>query len=198
MIESSDRLRELVSRFKVPIALSALGLVLMIGGLLSSGFSKNTPKEYPKQSLVQAEKFISVDVSGAVNNPGVYKLADSSRIEDAIKAAGGANNTVDQTYLSKYINLAQKITDGSKVYLPKTGEQLDSAGQVAGINTSSAEKVNINTASQEALDALSGIGPVTSSKIVSGRPYSQTDELVSKKILTKTVFDKIKDQLSVY
>ena len=192
--------------FKLPIALSLLGIVLIIGGVFASGLTKSKPKDlpagrqdYPKESLVTQDKVISVDVSGAVNKPGVYQLKDGSRIEDAIKMAGSFSQTANQEYISKYLNMAQKLSDGSKVYIPLEGEQVPSgAGTQAVAGTAIQTKVNINTASESELDTLSGVGPVTASKIISGRPYQSIDELISKKILSKSVFDKIKDQLVLY
>ena len=189
---------EKLEKFKLPIALSFLGIVLIIGGIFASGLNRQKPKDFPKESLVQSQKMISVDVSGAVENAGVYQLPNNSRIEDAIKLAGGFSEKANQEYISKYLNMAQKLSDGSKVYVPSEGEQVSSIGttQVAGVSTSS--QVNINTASESELDSLPGVGPVTASKIISGRPYQSVDELQSKKIVSKAVFEKIKDQLVVY
>lgn len=186
-----------LQRFKVPIALSLVGVVLIIGGIITSGLTKTKPKEYPKESLIQGSQ-TSVDVSGAVKKPGVYKISGEVRIEDAIKAAGGFSEDANGDYISKYINLAQKLSDGAKIYVPKTGEQI-SAGTTSSVaGTSVAAKVNINNASQVELEALPGIGPVTASKIISDRPYGSVDELLSKKVVSKSVFEKIKDQIVIY
>lgn len=192
---------EKIEKFKLPIALSLLGIVLIIGGIFSSGLNKSQvskSKDFPKESIIDSQKPVSVDVSGAVKNPGVYQLKDGSRIEDSIKAAGGFSNNVNQEYVSKYLNLAQKLSDGSKVYVPAEGEQAANTqtGTVAG--TSIQAKVNINTATQAEIEALPGIGPVTASKIISGRPYQQTEDLKDKKIVSNAVFEKIKDQVVVY
>lgn len=189
---------EKLKDFKFPLALSILGLVLIIGGIFSTGINKQKPKEYPKESLVDSQKMISVDVSGAVKNPGVYQLQDGSRIEDSIKASGGFTDNANQEYISKYLNMAQKLSDGSKVYVPIEGDQTSTSqsGTVAGSSTIA--KVNINTATQAELEALPGIGPVTASNIISGRQYQQIEDLLSKKVVSKSVFEKIKDSLVVY
>lgn len=197
---------ENLQKFKLPIALSLLGMVLIIGGIFASGVneqvssygSKQKSRDFPKESLVESQKMISVDVSGAVLKGGVYQLKDGARIEDAINAAGGFSPDSNQEYISKYLNLAQKLSDGSKVYVPVEGESSPAVqgGVVAGSNTQ--VKVNINTASQSELEALSGIGPVTASKIISGRPYQKIEDLIGNKIVGKAIFEKIKDQLVVY
>lgn len=200
-----------IEKYKLPIALSLLGIVLIIGGIFASGINKSASpdrtgaswrtKDFPKESLVQPQKLISVDVSGAVIRPGVYQLNDGSRIEEAIKIAGGFANTANKEYISKYLNLAQKLSDGSKVYIPTEGDPAPqgfggqgAAAGIAGVQS----KVNINNASQQELEALPGIGPVTASKIISGRPYQTTDELLNKKVISKAVFEKIKDSVVVY
>lgn len=200
----SEGLIDLLDRFKLPLALSFVGLVLIIGGVFASGlneqapFSKAKPKEYPKESLVQSQKLISVDVSGAVNKPGVYQLDEQSRIEEAVNLAGGFSAQANQEYISKTLNQAQKLSDGSKVYVPFIGEQVNNTGSpsIAGVSTSAL--VNVNTASQSELEALDGIGPSYASKIIAGRPYQTIDELLSKKAVTKSLFEKIKDQLVLY
>lgn len=193
-----DKILAGIERFKLPIALSLLGLVLIIGGIFASPLTKK-PKEFPKESLVDAAKMLSVDISGAVKKPGVYQLKDGSRVEEAIKAAGGFSNTANTEYISKYLNLAQKLSDGSKIYVPIEGEQVSGVQTgVAGGSTSQQTKININTASQAEIETLPGIGSVTAAKIISGRPYQQIEELLSKKSVSKAVFEKIKDLVVVY
>lgn len=195
-----ERFPNFFDKYKLPLGLSLIGGVLIIGGIFASGINSNKFKEFPKESLIAGEKFISVDVSGAVNSSGVYQLKDGDRIEDAIGAAGGFAQDADQEYISKYINLAQKLVDGTKVYVPKNGEQRipssAQAGTVSGV--SSTATVNINNATQLELEALPGIGPVTASKIISDRPYQKIEELLSKKVVSKSVFEKIKNSITVY
>lgn len=192
---------EKLERFKLPMVLGVLGIVLIIGGIFTSGLNKAKPQGFPKESLVGAI-MISVDVSGAVNKPGVYSVKDGSRIEEAIAQAGGFSESANREYISKYLNMAQKLSDGSKVYIPAEGDlalpnsYVGQSGVVAGTQTQS--KVNINTATQAELEVLSGIGPGFASKIISGRPYQQVGDLLNKKVLGKAVFEKIKDSLVVY
>ncbi|MBI2338379.1 helix-hairpin-helix domain-containing protein [Candidatus Daviesbacteria bacterium] len=203
--------REKIDKFKLPIGLSLVGIVLIIGGIFASGLNKgqagpsaSSRQVFPKESLVETQKTISVDVSGAVIKPGVYKLNDGSRVEDAIKEAGGFAASVNTEFVSKYLNMAQKVSDGSKIYVPAAGENTVSSqnGAVAGITAgggvSVQAKVNINTATQAELEALPGIGPVTASKIISDRPYQGIEDLLNKKIINKSVFEKIRDQLVLY
>ncbi len=189
---------EEINKFKIPIGLSLVGIVLIIGGVFftSHPISQKQADNYPKESIVDPNsQYIAVDISGAIKKAGVYKIAADSRLEDIVKQAGGFAENANQEYISKYLNLAQKTSDGMKIYVPFEGEQgTTQLGTVAGVSTSQV-RLNINNASQSDLEALSGIGPVTAKKIIDGRPYQKIEDLVSKKILGNATFDKIKDSL---
>lgn len=132
---------------------------------------------------------IMVHVDGAVVQSGVYKLSGDLRVDDAIKAAGGMTSEAD----TSRVNLAAKITDGQKVLVPRLGEVTSDKGQV----TSQSQLVSINSGTQAELESLPGIGPVTAQKIISLRPYSSVEELLSKKAVSNSVFAKIKDMVSL-
>ena len=198
-----EALNQKLNQYKVPIGLFLVGGVLLIGGVFSSNLIQKpkSPQSFPKESLVKEVELteVKVDVSGAVNNPAVYSLNKESRIEDAIKMAGGFSDKASKEYLSKHLNLSQKISDGLKIYIPFEGENLQSSAQdtaasvpaVAGVATSSGGKVGVNSANQASLEALPGIGAVTARKIIDGRPYGALEELLSKKVVSKAVYGKI-------
>ena len=200
MDASSSDLNFLLNKYKIPLGLSLVGLVLIFGGVfLTTHPTTKQASSFPKESIVNpSSQFVAVDISGAVKNVGVYKIAQDSRLEDIIKQAGGFADNANQEYISKYLNLAQKTSDGMKIYIPFEGESAPAnvGGVVAGVSSTQV-KININNASQSDLEALSGIGPVTAKKIIDGRPYQKIEDLVSKKILGKATFDKIKESLVV-
>lgn len=186
--------KETLERYKIPLALCLVGVVLILGGMI---FSPRPSPKLPEKSVVTLEQNqLNVDVSGAVGSPGVYQLTEGSIVEEAILAAGGFKEGANTKFISKYLNMARKLSDGMKIYVPFEGEKdTDLAvSEVAGATT---QIVNINTGSQKDLESLPGIGPVTAGKIISGRPYQDINELISKKVVGKAVFDKIKDQISV-
>lgn len=197
------------------VGLIGLGVILLTIGVFQYLSSKNTKDEVafvpsnPSQEVagVSSQKEISIDVEGAVQKPGVYKLSEGGRVQDALIASGGMNSNADREYIAKHFNLAQKLTDGAKIYIPQKGEQQAAVMSVqenpasnndnqinAGDNTG---LININSADAEKLDTLPKVGPVSAQKIISGRPYSSKGELVSKKILTQKTFDGLKDKITV-
>ena len=109
-----------------------------------------------------AEPEIFVDVTGAVNNPGVYSLTGRSRVIDAIKAAGDSAPGADLST----INLARVLNDGEQIYVDST--VVNSSGQRISKKVSSGP-ININRATLRQLDALDGIGPVIAGRIIEYR-----------------------------
>ncbi|OGE30344.1 hypothetical protein A2631_01040 [Candidatus Daviesbacteria bacterium RIFCSPHIGHO2_01_FULL_44_29] len=204
-----DRIKDILSNPKTSLALCLLGGVLIIGGLVTNGFAK--PKlpttlkaaDFPAKSIDSSVSEFKVDVSGAVANPGVYSLPNDSRVEDAIKAAGGFSLDANGEFVAKSLNLSAKLIDGSKIYIPKKGETGGVLSATVGLsNQSSANSVNslvgINSGTESELDSLPGVGPVTAKKIVSSRPYTSLDELVSKKVVSASVFAKIQGQIDLH
>lgn len=141
-------------------------------------------------------KDIAVDVEGAVLRPGVYHLAQGSRVDDAIKISGGLTSRADENAVSLSLNRAAILADGAKIYVPVQGESGSSVG-VLSVGSSSQGVVHINSSSLSELDILSGVGPVTAANIIAGRPYMRTEELVEKKVMTASLFAKLKNQLTL-
>lgn len=110
---------------------------------------------------------VTVDVKGAVHYPGVYTFTTEHRIIDAIEAAGGYVAEAD----SKLINHAQKLADELIIYVPKVGEEPPVIAQTASSTTNSTTSplININTATQQELETLPGIGPAKAQAIITHR-----------------------------
>lgn len=190
-------LPDLLYRFRWQVTLLLVGVILAAAGVFIS-----LPAPEPQFEVVEEDKKkaeLIVEVSGAVENPGVYKLPAGKRIEDALKLAGGVASYADLEWIAKYLNRAAPIIDGQKIYIPThnaTGNSTAGSPQV--LAEEPAELININTASLSELDSLSGIGPVYAKKIIDNRPYSTVEELLVKKIITQKIYDENKDKMTVY
>ena len=141
-----------------------------------------------------------VDVAGAVMKPGVYELKAGARINEALIAAGGLGEEADREWVEKNLNLAAKVTDGQKIYIPSEGET-EKVAPLQGKGTTLMTRldlVNINTASSAELDTLWGVGEATAKKIIDSRPYGAVEELLTKKAVKNNVYEAIKDSVSVY
>lgn len=95
---------------------------------------------------------IMIDVKGAVRNPGVYEMKAGDRVTQAIEKAGGLKKKADELN----VNLAEQLQDGTIVYIPSEGEEENRPKTAAGEKENAA--VNINTASLDELQAISGVG----------------------------------------
>lgn len=199
-MDSESQIDNFIAKYRFPLALGLVGLVLLIGGMVSSGLLQKTFIRQPKTVAgvsVQSPASVAVDVSGAVARPGVYQLGSGARVEDAIKMAGGVTESADLDYLSKSFNFAQKIADGMKIYIPRASEAGPSGQPVPGTQTEGG-LINVNSASASELDKLPGVGPVTAQAIIDKRPYGEVGELLGKKAVTRATFEKINGLVSVY
>lgn len=185
-------------KYWLAIALALLGLIFLVYGLISllgSSVNKDEIKLEHQELSPQSTTLIQVDIEGAVVSPGVYKLSTDSIIQDALVASGGLSPEADREYISKNINLASKLSDGAKIYIPKIGDKAQTTVSNSNIVTG---LININTASKENLDTLPGVGSVTADKIISNRPYQQVNDLLDKNIVSSKVFTQIKDRITTY
>ena len=121
-----------------------------------------------------------VDVVGKVRRPGIVELPAGARVVDAIRAAGGARPGVDTTSL----NLARVLVDGEQIVvgLKVPAVDLVPTPAVSGSSTSGIASVDLNSATQEQLETLPGIGPVTAAAILAWRDehgaFTSVDELL--------------------
>jgi len=187
------------------VTLGLLGGLLLVVGVFSVVVisSRTGGEDLVIQKAGEAEELGSklvADVAGAVMKPGVYELKGNARVNEALIAAGGLGEEADREWVEKNLNLAAKITDGQKIYIPSEGET-EKVAPLQGKGTTLMTRldlVNINTASSAELDTLWGVGEATAKKIIDSRPYGAVEELLTKKAVKNNVYEAIKDSVSVY
>lgn len=156
---------------------------------------------------------IVIHITGAVQKTGILVLPEGARIADAINSAGGSTEEADLNE----VNLAYVLQDGQKIYIPTKEDKIKLESKVyitsgsgnnvivqtANIDKSlkngGSKKVNVNTATQEELESLPGIGPSIASRIIEYRQqngkFSSIEDLQSVKGIGDAKFDKIKEQV---
>ncbi len=148
---------------------------------------------------------ILVDVGGAVASPGVYALPPDSRVQDALEAAGGLHPDAD----TQNLNLAAPLKDGQRLWVashpqgtapPKSPPVSPSSGAEVDISPEG-NLININTASQETLETLPGIGPSLAASIITYRqehgPFASIEEIQNVSGIGPAKFEKIKALITV-
>ncbi len=171
-----------MEKLRVPIIV--LLLIAIAAGAAVFVLRQNTSSCPVEITLPTPSEEIEIYVSGEVQSPGNYTLRESSRIADAIEAAGGFTADADQSG----INLARPLRDGDKVQVYTIGE--------------TSQLININTAETWLLEALPGIGESTAQAIIEYRtengPFESTGDLKKIKGIGDSTFAKLKDKITVY
>jgi len=176
-------------------ALLVTGSVLLILSVFIVARGNSQPSQAIEViPITIAEPEIFVDVTGAVNNPGVYTLTGKSRVIDAIKAAGDSASGADLST----INLARVLNDGEQIYVDST------VVNSRGVRVSKAiprGPININRATARQLDALDGVGPVIAQRIVDYRKingsFLSIDDLQKVSGIGAAKFAQIKSKVRI-
>ncbi|MEH6781691.1 MAG: ComEA family DNA-binding protein [Rhodoglobus sp.] len=141
-------------------------------------------------AIVVESPSLFVHVTGAVMRPGLFELAEGSRVIDAIAAAGGFTDEANRDQL----NLARLLTDGEQFAVPAAGDDVDAAAASDG-------RVNLNTADAAALDTLPRIGPAMAARILAWREangrFASVDDLRNIAGIGDATFEGLRDLVTV-
>ena len=163
-----------------------------------------------KTNVELQEDLVIIHITGSVKNPGIVKLKDGSRIEDAIEAAGGLTENADITN----VNLAYVLDDGVKIRIPSITDEKNGDEQIleegSGENIieetnmtlgASTKEVNINKATETELQSLPGIGASLASRIIEYRnqngKFSTIEDIKNVNGIGDSKYDNIKDFITV-
>jgi competence protein ComEA len=168
-----------VSRRRALAYFAVVLALLGLGGRSLLGQADDGPSHEKPVALVSEPapvRKVLVHVVGAVRDPGLYELPEESRVDDAIREAGGAKAKA----ALELVNLAAPVADGQQVVVPARGGPV-AASAAGSPGSTSGGKVHLNSATLEDLDTLPGIGPVTAQEILDYRAahgaFQSVDEL---------------------
>lgn len=127
----------------------------------------------------QVQTTITVSISGAIREPGVYELPWGTRLEDLVVRAGGLRADAEESL----VNLAQPLDTGRSIFIPfyDTDE--------------GDERISLNEASQRELQLLPGVGEATAKRIMNGRPYRNIEDLLKVSGIGPKTFSDLKDYI---
>lgn len=212
-----------IKKYPIEIILITIALCITLSalGIYLSSNSTATPiqpiyAEENVQAIQTKPAHIFVEISGSVEKPDVYEVSSSARLKDIIVLAGGLTMNADKNFVARNFNQAKKLADQEKIHIPslqetsshifsekkRTLEYLYSTNQTIESQktpkaSSNSSKININSASITELDKLPGIGKTTAQKIIDNRPYTNTEELLDRQVVTNAIFERIKDGIDL-
>lgn len=160
---------------------------------------ESSSSELAIEKAPEEKEEIMVHISGAVNKPGILKLDSSKRLVDALDLAGGARDDAD---LDR-VNLAARLHDEEKIYIPKVGEVQNNISSLASNPSSSntSSKININSADLSELTKIPGVGEKTAQKIIDYRAnnsFSSIEDIKNVPGIGDKKFESMKDYISTY
>ena len=209
---------------KIIIAVGAIIIAITVGiyfykttkdnseiKITEDNLTTNTAVENSNET-VEENNTIVVHITGEVNYPGVVVLKEGARVVDAIEAGGGETDEADLSSL----NLAYMLSDGEKIYVPNkeetsqesqereyitsakdNSEQSENGAKSTGTNF----KININTAKQEELTQITGIGESTAKKIIEYRTqngkFKSIEDIKNIPGIGDSKFNAMKEEITV-
>ena len=176
-------------------------------------------KQEKEENKNDSVEYVIVDIKGEVTTPGVYELIKGSRVIDVINEAQGLTSNAN----TRYINLSKILEDGDAIVIysndeienaskeekievttPCVCEDVNSAcieNNINKENNQTSEKININTATQEELTSLTGIGESKAKSIIKYREengnFKSIEDIMKVSGISENLFAKIKENITV-
>lgn len=221
-----DKLANAFLKFKIIFSISGSIAVIVIGvigyNLMTTGIKESTQTDTTEETLWQKDSEVTVkadqeseassqtkvvmyaDIKGAVKEPGVYEVTENMRVTDLIQVAGGVLKEADPNQ----VNFSQLVTDQAVIYIAKKGEEVpvaltenQSTSKQEGVTSKSEGKVNLNTATKEELESVSGIGEKKAEAILAFREengsFKTVEDLSNVSGIGVKTVDRLKEGLTV-
>ncbi len=183
--------------FVAILAVILVGISFFVFGEQKEIFQQPPPSE----EIPPAKKEISVYVSGQVKNPAVVTFEDDEnlKIVDAVNAAGGLTEFAD----TEFVNLSETLSNGQHIHIPtkEISLQEKTASAPDKNKNSSGGLININTADENELQKIRGVGPAIAQRIIDFREqngnFKSIDEIKKVRGIGEKTFEKMKDSITV-
>ena len=214
----------------VLVLLSLLGVSIIVFFIINKDVDAQS-SEIVKENVIEsnsnkekANSKIMVDIKGAIKKPGVYEVDSNYRVIDVIKKAGGLNSNAN----TNYINLSSKVSDEMVIWIYTKNEIdklkleqsstkymiescncpvvdnttcLNTNSNTSSKNEKSNKLVNINSANEEELLSITGIGESKAKNIIDYRnkngKFNTKEDIMNVSGIGESLYNKIKDYITV-
>ncbi len=196
-----------VGAFVLAAGSSTSGSVAIDGGSPLPGASADVVTRTDAPGGPGSASILVVEIVGAVDNPGVFRLPRNARVGDLVAAAGGYGPRVDTERAARDLNLAAPLRDGDQIRVPSRDDPVEAGpattrgGSAPRGSSGPPTALDLNRATAEELDTLPGIGPATAAKILASRdeqPFATVDDLRSRKLVGEKTFANLKELVTVH
>lgn len=192
-----DRVIEVIKDRKNIVKIAVIVLILMISLIVRISSNHENTISIDTSQVEDSEEVseLCVDISGEINNPGVYTAQNGTRLYEIIEKAGGLTDNAD----TNNINQAKYVEDGEKIIIPSLNNSQINTGNIASNNPVSG-LININTASREELMELPGVGEAIADRIIEYRSTTQfksIEDIMCVNGIGNATFEKMKSKITV-
>ncbi|MBQ0040709.1 MAG: helix-hairpin-helix domain-containing protein [Clostridiales bacterium] len=202
MDEVKGFFKKLLENKKLVGKIALIVLILIFALVIRINNAKDDEVQVEVNDSINTTKVVAemyVDISGEVNNPGVYQVDSDTRMYEVIKKAGGLTDDAD----TDQINQADFVEDGEKIIIPSINDEVSADDSEVGSvsdGISSSALININKASKEQLMEITGVGEVIAQRIIDYRKtnrFKSKEDIMNVSGIGEATYEKMKSQICI-
>ena len=202
MDEVKGLFSKLLEKKKLVGKIALIVIILVFAVVIRVNNAKDNEVQVEVSDSLNVDKVVTemyVDISGEVNNPGVYEVDSNTRMYEVIRKAGGLTDEAD----TNLINQADFVEDGEKIVIPTINEDAEDQYYDSSDDTdsyTSSGLININKASKEQLMEISGVGEVIAQRIIDYRKtnrFKSKEDIMNVSGIGEATYEKMKSQICI-